>query len=218
MTQNQVSGENQQQKDKQQAGSNKKRESQTPKQRQRRAPRPLRFACPPSITSIKHRLVLDAFTTIFEQFPRKIDELKLLKSNEQYRRGRTDIFTDVSAFATPPPLSSIKEEHEKNLKKHGRLKEGEKGQRKEGKVPCNCNSQSDVFLTFDGYIKANSHLVNFVTKLEAYYDFYSNWWIQFNYAVQLMKPQLQDENQLESEVQEATMAALSVISSKMGSK
>ena len=188
----------------------KAQDAQVPKGRRPRGNRPLRFACPPSITSIKHRLILDAFTTIFEQFPRKITELKALKNVEQHRVDRSDIFTDSSLYSTPPPLRSVQEEQENGTKKEETQKDS-----KSAKIVCNCNRQSDVFLTYDGFIKANSNLVGFVAKLEAYYDFYSNWWIQFNYAVQLMKPEAQDESHLEAEIQEATMAALAMISNKI---
>lgn len=164
------------------------------------------FKCPDSVTAIKHQLVLDSFQIIFEQFPKKIAELKELKSKEQYRAGREDILTNCDAiFSVPPSLQQIQSEQVKMFSK----------QSGPALPQCNCNRQTQVYLNYDGYIKANGHLENFVIKLESYYDFYSNWWNQFYYAVTLMKPEMEQENNLQSEIQDSAISFLSDICSKI---
>ncbi|KAI2809820.1 Proteasome activator complex subunit 3 [Blomia tropicalis] len=177
-----------------------------------RGTRMIRLNCPMQITTIKHRLVYDAFRTLFEQFPHKIGELKKLLNDVQYRMERgKDIITDNGIFNVPPSLRQLEREQQQQQQQQQPKHEHSNMSTK----MCNCNRQWQVYLNYDGYIKANQHLVQFVSQLESFYDFYTNWWNQFYYAVLLMKPQIQEENNLESEIQDSTFSFLSDIHSKI---
>ena len=168
----------------------------------------LRFPCLPAITAIKHRMVLEAFATVFEQFPLKIAELATLKGSGQYVMHRTDVYTDPSAFLgpVPPSLKAILKQQQEE--EESKSKGENSGTCPVSAVCCNWNRQVPLFVTYDGYIEANNHLLEVASKLESYCDFYVSWFVQWANAVKLMKPEAQEEKALETDVQEAVMATL----------
>lgn len=145
--------------------------------------RRFRFDQSPQVTTIKNQFILKPFQTLFEQFPVKIKELEALCKLSKYDPFRQDIITDISFIDVPKPAQSW--------------------EKTDCESRCNYNKFCTVFLTYDGFIKSNPHLCGLSQLLDEYYSFYSTWSSQIRNVMKLLSQPIQEENNLDSEINDA---------------
>lgn len=157
-----------------------------------------RFVEPPQVLEIKHRYLLKPFKTLFNKFPVKIQELKTLCASDKYNPLCDNISTPVDIFQIPPPLTKIAEEHDCKDSIH-----------------CNFKTDCPVLTSYDGFIKSNQEMSDLVKLLESYCDFYEKWAYQFKKSLYLLGQPIQEENNLDSEINEAAYALVDEITTKI---
>lgn len=147
------------------------------------------FSYPKAIVQLQEKIILEVFETVFEQFPVKIDKLKRILVNTNPMDEH--VLSDVSKlFREPPSLKDIK------VAQDGQKLSPETGH-------CDHNTQEVVHLAYDGHIAVNSRLLKLAEMVDSFADFYVDWQKNFELAMALLRPRLNEEVHLVIENRDA---------------